>query len=66
MHYNFPVIMRGTPSCTVAGVTNGNPSGSLAIDAASVTTCVVSWNSAATDGLVSWNSSALITASAEL
>lgn len=66
MHYNFPVIMRSTPSCTVAGVTNGNPSGSLGIDAASVTTCVVSWNSNATDGLVSWNSNALITASAEL
>ena len=66
MHYNFPVIMRGTPSCTVAGATNSNPSGSLGVDAASVTTCVVSWNHNATDGLVSWNSSALITASAEL
>jgi hypothetical protein len=66
MHYNFPVIMRATPSCTVAGATNGNPSGSLGIDAASVTTCVVTWNQNDTAGLVSWNSSALITASAEL
>ena len=66
MHYNFPVIMRSTPSCTVAGATNANPSGSLGVDAASVTTCVVTWNHNDASGLVSWNSSALITASAEL
>jgi hypothetical protein len=65
-HFNFPVMMRSTPTCTIAGVTNGNPSGSLGIDSQSTTTVVGTWNNNDASGLVSWNSSGLFTASAEL
>ena len=63
---SFPVVMRTTPSGTVAGAQVNSTPGSPNVDAISNQGAVVGLNGSAASDLVSWNASGLVTASAEL
>lgn len=64
--FSFPVVMRSTPTGTVAGVQVNSTPGSPGMDAISVQGGVASLNGSVAGDLVSWTASGLVTATAEL